>query len=75
MAAYMTQKTSAGVKPATLYYRKQTVPHPTHDESSAFTTAAKTAYAGANQIAVNLVELGAYMSGQNKPSSNNAVEV
>lgn len=75
MPSYMTQKTSSGVKPVTLYYRKQTVPHPNHTETSAFTTAAKAAYAGANHVALNLVELGSYMSGQNKPSSSNAVEV
>ncbi|MBC7859575.1 MAG: hypothetical protein H7Z39_12525 [Burkholderiaceae bacterium] len=70
MADYMTQKMSSGVLAATTYYRKQSA-HPSHIESSNFTTAAKTAYANLHAILVTQVELGDYKSNQGVPKSGN----
>ncbi|MDM0053022.1 hypothetical protein [Variovorax sp. J22R115] len=68
MALYMVQKMSSGVLPAITYYRKQSGPHPSHEESGAFTTDATNAYANTNTIAVALVEAGTYKSGQGVPT-------
>jgi hypothetical protein len=75
MPNYMTQSMSSGVLNSTLYYRKQSQPHVTHEESGAFTTAAKTAYATDNNIALAAVVEGTYRSGQGKPKSANAEEI
>lgn len=68
MALYMTQSMSSGTLPATTYYRKQSQPHVSHDESKAFTQAAITDYATANAIANDAVVRGRYMSGQGVPA-------
>ncbi|MFZ5528281.1 MAG: hypothetical protein ACOZE7_16630 [Pseudomonadota bacterium] len=71
MPLYMTQKMSSGTLPAVTYYRKQSVPHPSHVESSTFTTNAKADYATANAILVANVEEGTYRSGQGVPVGGN----
>ncbi len=74
MAKYMTQKMSSGALAATTYYRVQSA-HPSHDESSAFTFAAKADYAAAHNIAVAAVEVGAYKSNQGIPAGGNTEEI
>lgn len=75
MPDYMTQKMSSGIKKPITYYRKQSSKHVSHDESSAFTTAAKTAYATARNVAVNTVEEGVYKSGQGIPTGGDVEQV
>lgn len=75
MAIYMTQSMSSGTLAATLYYRKQTIPHPGHAKSSQFTTDATAAYAAAHNIPVASVVPGTYRSGQGKPAIPTAVEI
>lgn len=72
---YMTQKMSSGVLQATTYYRKQSVPHPGHAETGAFTIAATTNYAAAHTIPVTDVEVGTYKSGQGIPTGGNTQEI
>ena len=74
MATYMTQKMSSGILAATTYYRAQSA-HPSHGESGAFTTAATTDYAGAHNIPVAQVEVGAYRSNQGIPTGGNTKEI
>jgi len=52
MAIYMTQSMSSGTLAVTLYYRKQSIPHPGHAETTQFTTDAKAAYAALHAIPV-----------------------
>lgn len=75
MASYFVQTMRSGVLPSIEYYRKQKNDHPDHKESSAFTTAAKNAYANANGILPGAVELGPYQSGQGVPNNPNAVNI
>jgi len=75
MAIYMTQSMSSGALPATLYYRKQSIPHPGHAETEKFTADAKAAYAALHAIPVANVVPGNYRSGQGAPSSPSAVEI
>ena len=75
MAIYMTQSMSSGTLAVTLYYRKQSIPHPGHAETSQFTTDAKAAYAALHAIPVANVVPGTYRSGQGAPTSPTAVEI
>lgn len=75
MALYMTQTMRSGMLPATLYYRKQSQPHPSHAETGAFTNAAIAAYAATHAIALNAVEVGNFRSGQGVPNNPNAVNI
>ena len=64
---YMTQTLRSGTLPAKTYYKRQTNPHVTHEESRAFTQAARQNYATFNHIAEEQVEVGPYQSGQGVP--------
>ncbi|MCF7222273.1 hypothetical protein [Marilutibacter chinensis] len=75
MALYMTQTMSEGVHPSVLYYRKQTQPHVSHEESGRFTQDAVNDYARTYDVPADQVEKGKYMSSQGKPKSNKAVEI
>jgi len=75
MPNFMTQKMSSGIKKAVTYYRKQSSPHVSHEESEAFTTAAVNHYATAQRVAPNTVETGKYFSGQGRPKDLNAEEI
>ena len=74
MAKYMTQKMSFGNLTAITYYRKQSA-HPTHAESSLFTTDATAAYAAENNIPEDDIELGTYKSGQGVPAAGQTGEI
>lgn len=63
----MVQSMSSGALPVITYYRRQSVPHPSHAESGAFTQAATVAYSVQNNIAVDDVVPGRYRSGQGVP--------
>ncbi len=68
MPNYMTQKMSSGQCIPITYYRRQTQPHVSHDESGAFTQAAKQNYATFNHINVNQVDEGKFNRGQGVPT-------
>jgi hypothetical protein len=68
MPSYMTQKMSSGRLKATTYYRKQTQPHVSHDESGRFTQDAKRDYATERGVAESAVEVGTFKSGQGIPT-------
>jgi len=58
--------------PAKMYYRKQSVPHPNHDETGAFTNLARANYAAFNHLTAAqaaLVVPGPYKSGQGVPAN------
>ena len=74
MATYMTQPMQSGTKGKITYYRKQSA-HPSHTESSQFTTDAKAAYARAKGVAVSDVEEGTYRSGQGVPTGGECEEI
>ncbi len=70
MADYMTQSMSLNALPAKMYYRKQSVPHPNHDETGAFTALARANYAAFNHLnaaQTALIVPGPYKSGQGVP--------
>ncbi|AIN19357.1 hypothetical protein CH54_472 [Yersinia rochesterensis] len=73
MPKYMVQSMDSGTLGKVKYYRKQTIDHPNHKETGAFTQAAKDAYASSKNINAKQVEVGSFMSGQPEPS--NAVSV
>lgn len=75
MADYMTQKMSSGTLIPITYYRKQTQPHPSHEESGAFTSAAKNNYATFNNIPESEVEEGAYKSSQGVPTGGKTYKI
>jgi hypothetical protein len=75
MAKYMTQRMSSGKLPPKTYYRKQTQDHVTHEESGAFTQAAKSNYARFNNIHEDAVDLGTYRSGQGIPTGVGTFEI
>jgi len=75
MALYMTQPMSTANTIKITYYRKQSQPHPSHDETGAFTNAAVANYANFNDIPAAAVERGAYKSGQGVPTGGKTYEV
>jgi len=75
MPQYMTQTMSSGTLPPKLYYRRQTQPHVSHEESGRFTQDAKNNYAAFNHIPVNQVVEGTYHSGQGVPTAPNRYEI
>ena len=75
MANYMTQKMSSGTLQAITYYRKQKQPHPSHDETRAFTQTAKAKYAEIHNISSDQVEAGKFKSSQGTPTDPNAQEI
>lgn len=74
MAKYMTQPMTAGIHSKVTYYR-QCSSHPSHTDSSRFTTDAKTAYAAKYGIPVSSVEEGKYMSNQGVPFGGQTEEI
>jgi len=74
MAVYMTQSMSSGIHRSILYYRKSSN-HPSHEESGAFTNAAKATYAAEIGVPINDVVEGRYRSGQGVPRNPNAEEI
>jgi len=74
MAKYMTQPMTAGSYSKITYYRK-TNSHPSHTESSLFTTDAKSAYATKYGVQVSEVEEGKYMSNQGIPAGGKTEEI
>lgn len=75
MPLYMTQKMSSGVKKPITFYRKQSSPHVSHEESSKFTTDAKSTYATERSVPVGSVEEGTYKSGQGVPTGGDTQEI
>jgi len=75
MALYMTQQMSSPTTIPITYYRKQSQPHVSHQESEAFTHAAQQNYAQFNNIAPNAVVLGAYRSSQGVPTAGKTYEI
>lgn len=75
MALYMTQSMSSPNTIKITYYRRQYQPHPGHEESGAFTAAAKTNYATFNHIEEDIVEEGSYRSSQGVPTGGKTYEV
>jgi hypothetical protein len=75
MPKYMTQKMSSGKLPTKTYYRKQTQDHVSHEESGAFTQAAKSNYAQFNHIDEAAVVEGTYKSGQGIPTGGGTFEI
>ncbi len=72
MPDYMTQSMSLNALPVKMYYRKQSVPHPNHNETGAFTNLARANYAAFNHLNAGqaaLIVPGAYMSGQGVPAN------
>lgn len=75
MAKYMTQQMSSSKATPKTYYRKQTQPHPSHEETGRFTRDAKQDYARFNHISVNQVVAGTFRSSQGIPSGRNTYEI
>jgi hypothetical protein len=75
MPSYFTQTMSSGTLKSKMYYRKQRQDHASHDESGAFTQAAKQAYATLNNVAIADVVEGKFMSGQGVPTTPGAEEI
>lgn len=74
MALYMTQSMSSSNTIKITYYRKQSA-HPSHEESGAFTAAAKSNYAKFNNISEGDVKEGIYRSSQGVPTSGKTYEI
>lgn len=76
MPKYMTQKMedTNGKCIAITYYKKQS-DHPSHDESGAFTQAAKRNFATFNHISEGKVKVGSYKSGQGVPTGGKTFEL
>lgn len=75
MPNYMTQKMSSGTIKATTYYRRQKSDHPHHDETSKFTSDAKTDYATAHGIEEDEVEGGKFASNQGIPTGGDIKKI
>lgn len=75
MALYMTQPMASPNTIKITYYRKQSQPHPSHEESGAFTAAAKSNYATFNHIPGSDVEEGIYKSSQGVPTGGKTYEI
>ncbi|MCE2027185.1 hypothetical protein [Sessilibacter corallicola] len=75
MANYMTQSMDSPKTEKITYYRKQSQPHPSHEESSQFTRDAKKNYAEFNHIPEADVEEGSYRSGQGIPTGGKTYEI
>ncbi len=75
MAIYMTQQMSSANTIPITYYRKQSQPHVSHEESGAFTQAAKQNYAQFNNINIDQVDAGTYRSGQGVPTGGKTYEI
>jgi hypothetical protein len=75
MPNYMTQKMSSGTKKATTYYRKQTIEHPDHTETSKFTTDAKADYATTHGVEKDHVEEGKFAKNQGVPTSGDVKNI
>jgi len=75
MPSYMTQTASAPAHPSQLYYRAQTIPHVSHQESIAFSNAVRATYAAAFAVAPATVVLGRYQSGQGVPRAPDAIQI
>lgn len=75
MPEYMTVKMSSHNLPAKTYYRQQTVPHPNHAESGAFTQAARANYAQFNHINEADVVETSYKSRQGIPTGGGTYEI
>ena len=70
----MTQPMSTPNTTKITYYRKQSA-HPSHEESGAFTAAAKSNYATFNNISKNTVDEGTYKSSQGIPTGGKTYEI
>lgn len=75
MALYMTQSMASPNTVKITYYRQQSQPHPSHEESGAFTAAAKSNYASFNHISEGSVEVGTYRSSQGVPTGGKTYEI
>lgn len=75
MALHMTQPMSSPKTETITYYRKQSKPHVSHEESGAFTEAAKSNYATFNNISRTDVTEGTYRSSQGVPTGGKTYEI
>ena len=75
MPDYMTQPMSSAKTEKITYYRQQSSAHVSHDESEAFTAAAKANYATFNNIDESAVEEGNYRSGQGIPTGGKTYQI
>ncbi|OOE76072.1 hypothetical protein [Salinivibrio sp. ML290] len=75
MANYMVQSMSSDKTIPITYYRKQSQPHVTHQESEAFTRDAIDNYAEFNHLELNQVVAGHYRSSQGVPTSGKVYEI
>ena len=73
MPNYMTQPMQSGMKKKVTYYRKQTVPHPSHEETGKFTQDAINAYCKTYSVQPNTVEKGTFQSGQGVPANGEQI--
>lgn len=78
MPNYMTVQVKYGTLPRCTYYRQQTIQHPSHDESAAFTNAAKMNYVTVNHLTplqAADVEVTGYKSGQGVPTGGETFQI
>jgi hypothetical protein len=77
MPDFMTQKISdqGGKCIPITYYRQQTQPHVSHDESGAFTQDAKQNYATFNHLNADQVVEGTFKSSQGVPTGGKVYEI
>ena len=65
----------SGVLPRITYFRKQKVAHPTHLESTTFTSDAVREYEAANPLRVLGIEHGTYKKNQGVPTGGICEEI
>lgn len=75
MPNYMTQSMSSAKTIKITYYRAQSQPHVSHQESGAFTNAAIANYAQFNHLNPQDVEPGTFKSGQGVPTGGKVFEI
>lgn len=71
----MTQAMSSDNTIKITYYRKQTQPHPSHDETGQFTQDAELNYSEFNHIELSQVEKGTFRSSQGIPTGGKTFEI